>query len=446
MNTIKKLSELAAYMKQAVETYSQYDYERLHRELRGRYEQQIMEAFMGRHPGWSVAEGNAACMMYLYRNWSFSRKVKENVAQLRALADDLIENYEECEEKFLTADAATETMRIADRVYSFSQRILKDQHLFIFLFQARYRKEDSFCRCMKMADGSVAADIYVSTQAVSKWENGGVPDTELLPKIADFFCVSVDSLFGRNITDYSDLQSALIKKICDTPRNERFKLVFNYCWDMEKAMMPHGHSIEKCSIEDYEKEIGTDAQHYSSIMQNDGFTRMGIANRSQYFLIVPEPKSTNDAYFKEIDYPSFFRDLSDEDFWNACVYLNKRDFQKAFTRALFINKLGINDEKAKLLTGFSNKNNLDFAKYLDLHHIPVWIRQVIVPNYTDDKDDLLNLKKFISTLSNVEKIEILPYHDLGKFKWKELGFDYPLENVRTANNDDIKRAKDILDI
>lgn len=146
MNTIMKLSELAAYMKRAVETYSQYDYERLHRELRGRYEQQIMEAFMGRHPGWSVVEGNAACMMYLYRNWSFSRKTKENAAQLTALADDLIENYEKCEEKFLTADVAIETMRIADRVYNFSQRILKDQHLFIFLFQARHRKEDSFCR------------------------------------------------------------------------------------------------------------------------------------------------------------------------------------------------------------------------------------------------------------------------------------------------------------
>ena len=58
----------------------------------------------------------------------------------------------------------------------------------------------------------LAKYVGVSTQAVSKWENGGVPDTELLPKIADFFSVSVDSLFGRNITDYSDLRSALIKK------------------------------------------------------------------------------------------------------------------------------------------------------------------------------------------------------------------------------------------
>lgn len=134
MNTIMKLSELAAYMKRAVETYSQRDYEQLHRELRGRYKQQIMEAFVDRHPGWSVVEGNAACMMYLYRNWSFSRKAEENAAQLTALADDLIENYEECEEKFLTADVTIEIMRIADRVYNFSQRILKDQHLFIFLF------------------------------------------------------------------------------------------------------------------------------------------------------------------------------------------------------------------------------------------------------------------------------------------------------------------------
>ena len=188
--------------------------------------------------------------------------------------------------------------------------------------------------------------VGVSTQAVSKWENGGIPDTELLPKIANFFSVSIDFLFGRNITNYSDLRSALIKKICETPRDERFKLVFNYCWDMERALMPHGDSIEKCSIEDYEKGIGADVQHYSSIMQNNGFTRMGIANRSQYFLIVPDPKSTENAYFHGIDYPAFFKDISDDDFWNACVYLNKRDYQKAFTTALFINKLGINAEKA----------------------------------------------------------------------------------------------------
>ena len=208
--------------------------------------------------------------------------------------------------------------------------------------------------------------VGVSVQAVSKWENGGVPDTELLPKIADFFSVSVDSLFGRSITDYSDLRSALIKKISETPRDERLKLVFNYCWDMERSLMPSGHTIEDCSIEDYEKAIGPNAQHYSSIMQNDGFTRMGIANRSQYFLIVPEPKSTDDAYFSGIDYPSFFKDISDDDFWNTCIYLNKRDYQKAFTTTLLINKLGINAEKSKEILSKLNKYKMVYSTKIEM--------------------------------------------------------------------------------
>ena len=161
MNTIMKLSELAAYMKRAVETYSQRDYEQLHQELRARCNQLVMEAFMDSHPGWSVAEGNAACMMYLYRNWSFSRRAEENVAQLSALANDITENYDDCDDSFLTAEAAAETMKVAERVYDFSKRVLCKQHLFIFLFHAKHRTEDSFCRCMNMTDGSVAADIYM---------------------------------------------------------------------------------------------------------------------------------------------------------------------------------------------------------------------------------------------------------------------------------------------
>lgn len=193
----------------------------------------------------------------------------------------------------------------------------------------------------------LAKYVGVSTQAVSKWENGGVPDTELLPKIADFFSVSVDSLFGRSITDYGDLSSVLLKTVSDAPLEDRFKLVFNYCWDMERGLMPHSHNVEKCSIDDYEKEIERDVQHYSSIMENNGFTRMGIANRSQYFLIVPEPKCVEEAYFKGIDYFAFFKDFSDKDFLNACIFLNKRDCQKGFTSELLINKLGIDSGKAE---------------------------------------------------------------------------------------------------
>lgn len=83
--------------------------------------------------------------------------------------------------------------------------------------------------------------------------------------------------------------------------------------------------------------------------------------------------------------------------------------------------------------GFSNELELDFARYLNEINKPIWIRQVLVPGFTDDEQDLIKLKEFLSTLSNVEKVEILPYHDLGKFKWENLNQVYPLEGIRSAN-------------
>lgn len=106
----------------------------------------------------------------------------------------------------------------------------------------------------------------------------------------------------------------------------------------------------------------------------------------------------------------------------------------------------IDDKKCKELVGKSNKLELEFAKYLSENHIPIWIRQVIIPGYTNDENDLLKLKDFLSTLNTVERIELLPYHDMGKFKWKKLGAKYELENVPSATNEDIKIAKKILGI
>lgn len=117
-----------------------------------------------------------------------------------------------------------------------------------------------------------------------------------------------------------------------------------------------------------------------------------------------------------------------------------------YTDLVLLDIKHIDDLKAINLTGFSNKNNLEFAKYLSNVKIPVWIRQVLVPGFTDDKFDLQNLKKFIDSLENVEKVEILPYHDLGKFKWAEIGDTYDLEQVSPPTQDEIEKAKYILGI
>lgn len=231
MNEIKKLSDLAVHLKQAVETYSQHDYEQLHQELHARYEQKIMEAFMDCHPGWSVVEGKAACMMYLYRNWAFAEKVEENAAQLKALDDDLIENYEDCEEEFLTAELAAETMGIADRVYAFSQRVLKNQHLFIFLFQVRHKKEDSFCRCMNMADGNVAADIYMLVPHI---DHEATPQSMFLHELGH--CVNIALTGDPEIPpeDFALVTSLLgvNKETCDIPE------FFAHCFAMSLLIEP----------------------------------------------------------------------------------------------------------------------------------------------------------------------------------------------------------------
>ena len=106
----------------------------------------------------------------------------------------------------------------------------------------------------------------------------------------------------------------------------------------------------------------------------------------------------------------------------------------------------IDDEKCKDLVGRSNKLELEFARYLSDNNIPMWIRQVLIPGYTDDENDLLKLKDFINSLKTVQKVELLPYHSAGEFKWEKLGLKYPLEGVRQADDNDIKRAKEILGI
>lgn len=106
----------------------------------------------------------------------------------------------------------------------------------------------------------------------------------------------------------------------------------------------------------------------------------------------------------------------------------------------------INDEICKDLVGHSNKKELEFIKYLDTVNKEIWIRQVIIPGITDKEEDLILLKKFIYSIDNITQVDLLPYHDLGKYKWKELNAEYSLENVRTATTEDIKRVKKFLDI
>ena len=103
------------------------------------------------------------------------------------------------------------------------------------------------------------------------------------------------------------------------------------------------------------------------------------------------------------------------------------------------------DEKEHIkLTGHTNQNILAMAQKLSDMGKPVWIRHVLVPGESDKDEYLHRLADFIHTLKNVERVEVLPYHTLGTFKWEKLGIPYPLEGVKPPTQERIDNARKIL--
>lgn len=122
----------------------------------------------------------------------------------------------------------------------------------------------------------------------------------------------------------------------------------------------------------------------------------------------------------------------------------KFDALLAVTDLFLLDIKHIDDEAHRNLTGQPNGAPLAFARYLDEKDKPVWIRHVLVPEWTDDDKALLRLRTFLDTLSNVEKIEVLPYHTMGEVKYRNLGLDYRLKGVQPPAKERVENAKRIL--
>ncbi len=104
----------------------------------------------------------------------------------------------------------------------------------------------------------------------------------------------------------------------------------------------------------------------------------------------------------------------------------------------------IDEQAHRALTGQSGENPRAFARYLSERGKPVWIRHVLVPGITDDDGALLRTRAFLDTLSNVEKIEVLPYHTMGEVKYRNLGIPYRLQGTQPPSRERVENAKKIL--
>lgn len=114
----------------------------------------------------------------------------------------------------------------------------------------------------------------------------------------------------------------------------------------------------------------------------------------------------------------------------------------SYTDLIMLDIKHIDPEKHVTLTGHHNKNILAFAKFTEEKNVPLWIRHIIVPTYTDNEDDLFRLGEFIGTLKNVKALDVLPYHTMGVNKYQELGIDYPLKNLEALPVEAAAKAKD----
>lgn len=96
------------------------------------------------------------------------------------------------------------------------------------------------------------------------------------------------------------------------------------------------------------------------------------------------------------------------------------------------------------LTSVPNDNIIDMFHYLNEIHKPIWIRHVLLPGYSDNDTYLYQTRAFIKTLDNVKKIDVLPFHKMGEFKWEKLGYPYHLKETKTPTKERIQNAVDIL--
>lgn len=115
-----------------------------------------------------------------------------------------------------------------------------------------------------------------------------------------------------------------------------------------------------------------------------------------------------------------------------------------YTGLVMLDIKHIDDEEHKKLTGHSNKNILEFAKYLSEKNIPTWIRHVVVPEINNKEMFLVELGEFLSTLHNIKALDVIPYHNMAIPKYKALGLEYPLMETPPLSKEDAIQARNII--
>ena len=209
---------------------------------------------------------------------------------------------------------------------------------------AKYRKLKGFTQ------EQLGESVGVSGQAVSKWENGGVPDTYLLPTISKVLGVSIDSLFGveKKISDYSqneildDLFEFCVKKIhCKDDRMDFFKFLFDTIWTLQSAYFGNESRL---LLKDVVEKNRCNSQITSQIINDEGTTYLSLVENFPFFSAVCDTPEISKKLLSEKNFSEFFSLLASEDGMKAILFTQSATETSQYTADMIAKKIGITPE------------------------------------------------------------------------------------------------------
>ena len=125
------------------------------------------------------------------------------------------------------------------------------------------------------------------------------------------------------------------------------------------------------------------------------------------------------------------------------LFNDKTEEVLSYTDLVLLDIKHINPDKYKELTARPLEPTLNFIEYLAEINKPVWLRYVLVPHFTDNEEDLHEWARYVSQFKNVERVDILPFHQMGIHKWEQIGQEYKLKDINPPSDQELKKAETI---
>ncbi len=278
----------------------------------------------------------------------------------------------------------------------------------------KYRKRSG------LTQGQLAGKLSVTPQAVSKWENGSLPDCELVPLIANVLGVSIDVLFGTAEERVEpDLEQLITDKIHQTPESERADLIMQLCYSMLSAY--HDHRLSKVS---YPKEL--EQESYAEVKTDHDFGIARLNDDLKYFCFMKIPEEGVNSYVDASErMVDLFETLADADTINIICYLGSGVKNRMQSLGTISKRIGIPIDKAQYVM-----DRLDRFGIVWRVSVEVDDKESIVYGYGNSLPltFLLTLAKSLTRYVKFHDV-LVDIWEKGPFRMKQIANDTPVEQV-----------------